>query len=58
MSKGVKESINKMNKNFIRKSAMEYLNKYYGFFTPTFKYYYIYSNCIENNINIDYLKNY
>jgi hypothetical protein len=54
-----------MNKNFIRKSAMEYLNKYYGFFTPTFKYYYINfnyynninNNCIEEIIkNIDYFK--
>jgi len=54
----LKADINEMNKNFIRKSAIEYLNKYYGFFTPTFKYYYnIYSNCIEEIIkNIDYFK--
>jgi len=35
----LKSNINEMNKNFIRKSAMEYLNKYYGFFTPQFNYY-------------------
>jgi hypothetical protein len=51
----IKIKENELNKNFIRKTAMEYLNKYYNFYTPSFKYY-TSSLCIEKILNIDYFK--
>jgi hypothetical protein len=35
----LKMELNEMNKNFIRKTAVEYLNKYYDLFNPKFSYY-------------------
>jgi hypothetical protein len=35
----LKMELNEMNKNFIRKTAVEYLNKYYDLFNPKFSFY-------------------
>ena len=51
----LKMELNEMNKNFIRKTAVEYLNKYYGLFKPDFQYYQT-PACINKLLNIDYFK--
>jgi len=51
----LKMELNEMNKNFIRKAAVEYLNKYYDLFNPKFSYYQT-SSCINKLLNIDYFK--
>jgi hypothetical protein len=51
----LKIELNEMNKNFIRKTAVEYLNKYYGLFKPDFQYYQT-SSCINKLLNIGYFK--
>jgi len=35
----LKMELNEMNKNFIRKAAVDYLNKYYDLFNPKFSFY-------------------
>ena len=64
----IKNKEKELNKNFIRKSAIEFLNKYYGLFNPYYKYYNIkgFNNginmttyiCINYNINKYYYKLY
>ena len=47
----IKNKEKELNKNFIRKSAIEFLNKYYGLFNPNNKYYNI--KGFNNGININ-----
>jgi len=64
----IKNKEKELNKNFIRKSAIEYLNKYYGLFNNHFNKYYNLRNsigidqntlrCILININKNYNKLY
>lgn len=63
----IKNKEKELNKNFIRKSAIEYLNKYYGLFHPFNKYYNLLNynvidqntlRCIFININKNYNKLY
>ena len=46
--------LKELNKNIIRKTAIEFLNKYYGLFNPNIKIYY---TCVSDNL-IDYFKLY
>ena len=52
----IKNKEKELNKNFIRKSAIEYLNKYYGLFNPNNKIYE--SKCSDKILNINYNKIY
>lgn len=49
----LKMELNEMNKNFIRKTAVEYLNKYYDLFNPKFSYY-NYRGYLYNDDNFKY----
>jgi hypothetical protein len=51
----IKIKEDELNKNFIRKTAIEYLNKYFNFYKPNYKYYRT-SSCIEKILNINYFK--
>jgi hypothetical protein len=52
----IKNKEKELNKNFIRKSAIEFLNKYYRLFNPNNKIYE--SKCSEKILNVNYNKLY